>query len=180
MLKLKNNSDKRKNEFNPYAIDKLNNIKPGVKIGFLKFWVSGAAFFLTFTAFQLATLDLLVVLYLLMVLAVEYIINKVIVWMNNDRNPTLSYLPHHVNRKSIKSVFATMGFVLVMILGTYFAIEGIMSLGVPSIGMIMFGFDYVGIDPITFGVVYWLVDLVWITIKNKVFIKKQVGSEKNV
>ncbi|HBY65315.1 MAG TPA: hypothetical protein DEG42_02835, partial [Acholeplasmataceae bacterium] len=62
---MKNNKENKPNEFNPYSIDKLNNIKPGVKIGFLKFWVSGAAFFLTFTAFRIDTLDLLVVLYLL-------------------------------------------------------------------------------------------------------------------
>ncbi|HBG32173.1 MAG: hypothetical protein A2084_03575 [Tenericutes bacterium GWC2_39_45] len=175
---MKNNKENKPNEFNPYSIDKLNNIKPGVKIGFLKFWVSGAAFFLTFTAFRIDTLDLLVVLYLLMVLAVEYIINKVIVWMDNDRFPTLSYLPHHVNRKSIKSVFATMGYVLFMILGTYYLIEGIMSLGIPSIGMLMFGFDYVGIDPITFGLFYWVVDWIYLTVKNKVIFKNKNQSKE--
>jgi len=169
---LKNKIDKKQNELNPYSIDKLSNIKPGVKIGFLKFWVAGAAFFVTFTTFQLDIFDLLVLLYLIMVLATEYIINKVIVWMNNDRVPTLKYLPHHVNRKSLWSLLATMGYVLVMIIGSYYLIEGVLSLGVPSFGMILFGFDYVGVDPITFGVVYWIVDLIWITAKNKFFNKK--------
>jgi hypothetical protein len=114
----------------------------------------------------------------LMVLAVEYIINKVIVWMDNDRFPTLSYLPHHVSRKSIKSVFATMGYVLYMILGTYYLIEGIMSLGIPSIGMLMFGFDYVGIDPITFGLFYWVVDWIYLTVKNKVIFKNKNQSKE--
>ena len=169
---MKNKTDKKQNELNPYSIDKLSNIKPGVKIGFLKFWVAGAAFFVTFTTFQLDIFDLLVLLYLIMVLATEYIINKVIVWMNNDRVPTLKYLPHHVNRKSLWSLLATMGYVLVMIIGSYYLIEGVLSLGVPSFGMILFGFDYVGVDPITFGVVYWIVDLIWITAKNKFFNKK--------
>ncbi len=169
---MKNKIDKKQNELNPYSIDKLSNIKPGVKIGFLKFWVAGAAFFVTFTTFQLDIFDLLVLLYLIMVLATEYIINKVIVWMNNDRVPTLKYLPHHVNRKSLWSLLATMGYVLVMIIGSYYLIEGVLSLGVPSFGMILFGFDYVGVDPITFGVVYWIVDLIWITAKNKFFNKK--------
>ncbi len=169
---MKNKTDKKQNELNPYSIDKLSNIKPGVKIGFLKFWVAGAAFFVTFTTFQLDIFDLLVLLYLIMVLSTEYIINKVIVWMNNDRVPTLKYLPHHVNRKSLWSLLATMGYVFVMIIGSYYLIEGVLSLGVPSFGMILFGFDYVGVDPITFGVVYWIVDLIWITAKNKFFNKK--------
>lgn len=169
---MKNNKSENHNGFNPYGIDKLSNIKPGVKIGFLKFWVAGAAFFVTFTTFQLDIFDLLVLLYLLMVLCTEYIINKVIVWMNNDRVPTLKYLPHHVNRKSLWSLLATMGYVLVMILGTYYFIEGILGLGVPSIGMLLFGFDHVGVDPITFGLVYWLIDLLYLVIKNKIFSKK--------
>lgn len=169
---MKNKKPINQNEYNPYGIDKLSNIKPGVKIGFLKFWVAGAAFFVTFTTFQLDIFDLLVLLYLIMVLSTEYIINKVIFWMNNDRVPTLHYLPHHVSRKSLWSLLATMGYVLVMILGSYYLIEGILGLGVPSVGMLLFGFDYVGVDPITFGLVYWFVDFVYLTIKNKLLVKK--------
>jgi len=159
-------------------MDKLHDIKPGIKIGFLKFWVSGAAFFLTFTAFAFAVEDLLIAMFLLMVLGVEYIVNKVIVWMDNDQMPTLYYLPHHVERKSIFSLFATAGYVLVMIGTSYFAIEGLLSLGVPSIGMLMFGFDNIGIDPITFGLVYWLMDFIWLKVKNKIYPKYTIKEGK--
>jgi putative flippase GtrA len=164
--KLKNDPKKKPTEFNPYQIDKLSKIKPGVKIGFLKFWISGAAFFLTFTAIQTDILDLMFALLLILTLSVEYITNKVIVWMDNDRGNTLQYLPHHVKRKSMLSLFATMGYVAVMIVSSYFLIEGLMSIGIPSIGMIMFGFDNTGIDPITFGLVFWLMDFFWLVVKN--------------
>lgn len=167
MFILKTDPKKKQTEFNPYAIDKLNAIKPGVKIGFLKFWISGAAFFLTFTAFQSDILDLLLALLLILTLAVEYVTNKVIMWMDNDRGKTLKYLPHHVRRKSMLSLYATMGYVVVMILSSYVLIEGLMSIGIPSIGMIMFGFDNIGIDPITFGLVFWLMDYLWLIAKNK-------------
>jgi hypothetical protein len=162
MSKLKNDRNQKPTEFNPYAIDKLNKIKPGVKIGFLKFWISGAAFFLTFTAFQADMLDLFFALLLILTLAVEYVTNKVIIWMHHDKAPTLKYLPHQVQRKSMLSLFSTMGYVAVMILLSYLFIESLMSIGIPSIGMIMFGFDFTGIDPITFGLVFYLMDQVWL------------------
>jgi hypothetical protein len=165
------NKKKNNQEFNPYSIDRLHNIKPGIKIGFLKFWISGAVFFLTFTAFYIDYLDLLIALYLLLVLSVEYIINKVIVWMDNDKFPTLSYLPHHIRRKSILSLLATMGYVLVMVLSSYFFIEFLLSLNIPSIGMILFGMENEGVDPISFGLIYLLMDYIWITIKNKLYKK---------
>lgn len=166
---MKTNKKKPKNqELHPYSIDKLNNIKPGVKIGFLKFWVSGAAFFLTFTAFQRDPVDLFIAMYFILVLGVEYIVNKVIVWMHNDKYPTLSYLPHHAQRKSMVSLLLTMLYVAVMVLVTYFAIEKLLSFGIPSIGMLMFGSENIGIDPITFGIVYMLADYGWISIKNAI------------
>lgn len=175
MSKLKNNTNKKEinnNQLHPYSIDKLSNIKPGVKIGFMKFWVAGAAYFLTFTAFQSDPLDLMVVLYLILILGVEYIINKVIVWMHNDKYPTLSYLPHHVNRKSILSLMMTAAYVLVMLLTSYYFIEFLLDLGVPSIGMIFFGFENKGNDPITFGLVFVLMDWIWLMIKNAIYKKK--------
>lgn len=123
-------------------------------------------------------LDLFVALILILVIGVEYIINKVIEWMNNDKQPTLKYLPHHVNRKSILSLLMTFVYVLVMVAGSYLLIEGFMSLGIPSIGMLMFGLDNVGIDPITFGLVYVLVDYLWITAKNLIRKKIKERSEK--
>lgn len=98
--------------------------------------------------------------------------------MNNDKQPTLKYLPHHVNRKSILSLLMTFVYVLVMVAGSYLLIEGFMSLGIPSIGMLMFGLDNVGIDPITFGLVYVLVDYLWITVKNLIRKKIKERSEK--
>ena len=71
MSKLKTNKKQEDpQKLNPYSIDKLSNIKPGVKIGFMKFWVAGAAYFLTFTAFRSDVLDLLVALYLILILGI--------------------------------------------------------------------------------------------------------------
>ncbi len=168
MSKLKNDVNKTPNQgdFNPYSIDKLSNIKPGLKIGFMKFWVAGAAYFLTFTAFQGDGLDLMVALFFIMVLGTEYISNKVIMWMNNDKQPTLHYLPHHVKRQSVFSLLMTALYVLVMLVSSYFFVEGMLSIGIPSIGMIFFGFENRGNDPITFGLVFWLMDAVWLFAKH--------------
>jgi uncharacterized membrane protein len=172
MSKLKNKPDH--DGFNPYGIDKLANIKPGVKIGFMKFWFSGAAFFVTFTALSIDTYDVLdrfVLLVLILTLAVEFISNKVIIWMNNDKTPTLKYLPFYIKRSSILSILASMGFVIVMVICSVYFVELMMLIGIPSIGMLMFGFENRGIDPITFGIVYLLMDYLWITVKNLILKK---------
>ena len=171
MSKLKKNNH---DGFNPYAIDKLSNIKPGVKIGFMKFWFSGAAFFITFTALAVDSYDILdrfVLLVLILTLAVEFISNKVIVWMNNDKQPTLRYLPFYIKRSSILSLIASLIYVILMVIAIYYFIELFMMIGIPSVGMLMFGFDNTGIDPITFGIVYWLIDLLWITLKEVILNK---------
>ena len=168
---MKNNKRQEPQELNPYSIDKLSNVKPGVKIGFMKFWVAGASYFLTFVAFQSDVLDLLVALYLILILGMEYIVTKVINWMNNDKQPTLKYLPHHVNRKSILSLGMTALYVLVVGAGSYFLIEGLLDLGIPSFGMLFFGFEAKGNDPITFGLIFLLVDWIWISIKNLIYKK---------
>ncbi len=168
MFTLKNNHSKKDqpHQFNPYSIDKLSTIKPQVKIGFMKFWVAGAAFFLTFTALQYDPLDLLVVMILIMILGTEYVVNKVIIWMNNDRQPTLKYLPHHIKRSSVLSLMMTGVYVIVLVLASYFLIEGLLTLGIPSIGMIFFGFENRANDPITFGLVFMGCDMIWVYVKN--------------
>lgn len=166
MLKLKNKPDHE--GFNPYAIDKLAHIRPGIKIGFMKFWFSGAAFFVTFTALAVDTYDILdrfILLVLILTMAVEFISNKVIVWMNNDKTPTLHYLPFTVKRSSILSLLASFLYVTVLVIAIYYTVELLLTVGIPSIGMLMFGFDNSGIDPITFGLLYFAIDWVWITVK---------------
>ena len=172
MSKLKNKNEHE--GFNPYAIDKLANVKPGVKIGFMKFWFSGAAFFVTFTALSINAYDILdrfVLLVLILTIAVEFISNKVIIWMNNDKQPTLKYLPFHLKRSSIWSLIASLVYVIILVIVIYYFIELMMLIGVPSVGMLMFGFENKGIDPITFGLVYWFMDWIWITVKQFILIK---------
>lgn len=86
-------------------------------------------------------LDLMVALYLILILGTEYIVNKMIVWMHNDKYPTLNYLPHHVNRKSLLSLLMTGFYVLFMLVSSYYLIEFLLDLGVPSVGMLFFGFE---------------------------------------
>lgn len=67
-----------------------------------------------------------------------------------------------------------------MITASYFAIEGLLSIGIPSIGMLFFGFDNIGIDPITFGLVYWVMDFIWLQVKNRVYPKYMIKENQNV
>jgi|GEM_PF-1145098 len=109
---------KKKDELTPYSSDKLSKVKPGVKIGFLKFWVAGAVYLLSFSTPFFVSQDgstEILMFFLLFVLITEYLVNKMIIWMNNDNQPTLRYLPFfYTNPKSVKGLGLTLVYALIM------------------------------------------------------------------
>ncbi|MBE0700443.1 MAG: hypothetical protein IH571_02040 [Acholeplasmataceae bacterium] len=149
----------------PYLVDKLSSIPASVKIGFLKFWLVGAVFFAVVNGLPVRfdVLDRLVIYYLLLVLGVEYISNTIILWMDTDQIPTKMHLPHEVNRRSFLSIPATAGYVLIMMLATYFFLEFWVSLSLPTIGDII---SQSTSDPFSFALVFLIFDYLWIQARN--------------
>jgi hypothetical protein len=168
MSKKKKTNNNRTN--NPYFVDKLASIPPHVKIGFLKFWLAGASFFLTFNGLPYAFdfLDRAVMLFLVLILGIEYISNMIIIWMHTDQIDTKKYLPHEVDRKSFLSFIATAGYLAIMILAIHFTLELWVSIGLPTIGDIM---SEQTADPFSFALLFLLYDYIWYTTRG--FIKNR-------
>ncbi len=167
---MKNDQDKLKdgrNNLDPYAIDKLAKIPAGVKVGFLKFWAAGATYY--FIAIPVGPylkddLDLIVILCLVLGLVIEYIVNNIIRWMNNDKQKTLQYCFYE--KKSLASLFINIlyaTFMVILIYLTYFLISLIFTkLNIDLIQGVGFG-----AEPTIFGILFFLYDLVVIKIKGK-------------
>ncbi len=171
MSKKKMNNQKQSNQ-NPYLVDKLAKIPASVKIGFLKFWLAGAVFYMTVLGLPLsfAWLDRLVVLILVLTLGVEYVSNKIIIWMDHSKQHTLNYLPHHVDRQSIKSLLATFGYVSLLVIGYHFVlILWVDILLLPTIGIII---SESMLDPFSFGIYFYVVDRFWLFIRERIINKK--------
>lgn len=175
---MKNNKQDNNEKIDVYSSDKLSKIKPGVKIGFLKFWIGGAIFFFVFSGLGTGfdTLDRLVISGLILTLAVEFLVNKIIIWMNTPQQYTLKYLPYHFDRSKILSLLFAFIYAATMFVASYYAIEGIMAL-LDHWGWVQTN----AIGPIFFGLVYALMDYIWITIKNLIFpqYRKKIMAKNN-
>lgn len=156
----------------PYGIDKLSNIKPGTKIAFIKYWIAGVTYLLSFMTPAFLSTDgstELLAFYLIFVLLIEYIANKMIIWMNNDANPTLKYLPFwYIKRTSVKGLLLTMLYGLIVVPATFLLARGLNDLlrliGWMTPAELITG-DGDGLEPISFGFIFLIVDFIYFHIK---------------
>lgn len=170
---------KTEGRLDPYAVDWLGKVPPGIKTALLKFWLYGACFFfIVFTpiASTLDWLDLMGVLYGVLVLAIEYLGNTLILWMDTPDKPTRKYLPHEINRKSFLSLLGTAGYVLVVFVLVNLTLYLLFDVwGLPPLGLAL---SESTADPITFGVLFLLYDFLWITLRS--LAKKALAKRKRV
>lgn len=173
----------------PYGIDKISRIRPGVKIGFLKFWLGGAVFLLSFmTIFYSNDMsNEFLVAFLLLTLGTEYVSNKFILWMDHPVTPTIIYLPFgYIDRRRLLSLLSSMLYALIALFSVslmYIGLHWLLGL----IGNALLGYPiYTGMilsfggtdtpDPITIGLLFLLFDFIWVSIRR--LIKKR--QNKNI
>lgn len=160
-LKTNNESNQRPN---PYLIDKLAKVPNWIKIDFLKFWVVGASFYFTINGLSLIMpiLDAMLVFFLVLILAIEYISNTIILWMHTEERPTKWYLPHEINRRSVLSLLGTALYCSIIGGLVLWILDVWVGWGFPTFGTIMSGAEG---DPITFALLFLGIDFLWITIR---------------
>lgn len=155
-------------KYDPYEIDKLSKIKPQYKIAFLKFWAAGAVYF--FIAIPLGpylsdVLDLIVALGIVIGIAIEYVINNVIRWMNNDNQKTIKYCLFE--KRSLLSLFFNVAYGIVMVFIIYYTYVGF-GLLIDAFELDFFtDFDFGG-EPVLFGLLFLLYDGILVFLKNKI------------
>lgn len=157
-------SKKKNNRQNPYFVDKFASIPARTKIGFLKFWLSGASFYVTVNGLpeRFDLLDRLVIMTLILILGVEYISNPIIAWMHHDQNDTKKYLPHQITRRSVFSLLATTVYVIVMVVLTVMFLDIWVAWKLPTIGDII---SQSTADPFSFALVFLMFDAAWMFIR---------------
>lgn len=173
---MKTNKAEEKRVGTPYFIDKFSTIKAVHKIGFLKFWVAGVSYFLAFMTLEAAArsdiLDQLFIIFILMGLLTEYVTNKVIMHMHRPDQDTHQYLPFKGNleRNKLKSLVLSFLYVAIMIgeaiILHVIIIELLNLIGFPSLGWLLQG-EQNSMDPISFGLYVWFLDLIWYKGRNK-------------
>lgn len=157
------------NPLNPYKIDKLARIPSFWKVLALKWWASGATYFFTFAVAGLAVLDQLVLMWMILVMVIEYLMNKVILWMSNDRDRTEKYLPYEFPRKSIFNLLSALVYAFIMIALNFLLVEHVFR-GY-TLDRLLF-LDQAGNGPLMFATLYVLLDLAWINLRQ--LIKRKI------
>lgn len=154
---------------NPYQTDKLAKVPSWLKILLLKFWVAAATFFFFGVANELidATSGTAADLYFVFIslgmgLMNEFITKNIVRYMKNSMDNTYRY--NMVNKKGTISLLLNIGYGLITVLPIMF-----ISSFLASKGWIFnfFGSDgFGGIEPITNGLIYIIIDFIYMVIKN--------------
>ncbi len=176
--------DKNKNEFNPYATDKLAKIPSWIKVLFLKYWVAAATLFffgignpLIISEGMKLTANAILPIYIFLALGLgllsEYITKQFIRLMKTSTDNTYRF--NLVNGKGIKSLVLNIIYAFIIL--------------IPMLSILVFlarhnlVFDVfaengqkAAIEPFTGGFVYIFLDAVFVSIKN--FIVYQYKNHK--
>ena len=161
------NKNKAPDQPDPYKIDKLAMIPAWAKAAFIKFWVAGAIcyfFLFSFLLSSFATLDKIVFTGIMLVIIFDLIVNPMMLYFESEK---LEYHPYILLPYSAKKVWTLLINIPVGILIVWLINVGY-SILVPNIGIIK------GVEPISFGLMYLIIDMVIVSIKNiiiKTFLK---------
>ena len=167
-------------EINPYEVDKLAKVPSWIKILLLKYWAAAAASFLLFgvselglvlyyandddEVFQVETnVKLILLLGLFFAIFANYVVRVFVRLMYNRRDNT--YRLNLINFKGVLSFVASLAYNLVMAILVFVLNVGVLS----KYGLVLDPFGTtggIGIEPFTVGLLYIILDGVFIIIKN--------------
>ena len=175
---MKKNKVKDENvDINPYQVDKLAKVPSWIKILLLRYWAAAAACFLLFGISELGlniyqegeyaavelNVKLLLLLALFFAIFTNYVVRVFVRLMYNRRDNT--YRLNLINFKGVLSFVASLAYNLVMAILVFVLNVGVLS----KYGLVLDPFGTtggIGIEPFTVGLLYIILDGVFIIIKN--------------
>lgn len=171
----------QQDKINPYEIDKLSKIPSWLIILLLKFWAASAAVYFSLIGGISIGLDfsqwsepssvieklnqdekIIIVLAVALALALNYIVKPIIRLMNNGNNDTYKF--NMINGRGIIYLFVTFLYTFILSIILYF-----ITLVLSYYGLVLDLFSTtgsVGIDPLTYGFCFILVDGIFVLLKD--------------
>lgn len=182
---MKQQKEKIDNELNPYELDKLSKVPSWLIISFMKFWAAAAAIFFVgisndifdFSAsetqdpyaIQAQSLALIIVFAVFLAVFIGVMVRPFVRLMYNRRNNTYKY--NMVNCKGIKSFFLNLIYMFPMSFILYF-----LTIFLSDLGLVLDPFGTTGgtgIEPLTYGFCFLIVDTIFCFIKNGIIELRQ-------
>ena len=182
---MKKNKVKDENmDINPYEVDKLAKVPSWIKILLLRYWAAAAACFLLFGISELGlniyaegeyaavelNVKLIILLALFFAIFSNYVVRVFVRLMYNRRDNT--YRLNLINFKGFLSFVVALGYNLVLAILVFILNVGVLS----KYGLVLDPFGTtggIGIEPFTVGLLYVILDGIFIIIKDVIVMLAQ-------
>lgn len=152
----RNGKDK---EFDPYKTDFLGRVPTWIKAIFIKFWFAGMVCYFIMMGLQIASaLDSAVLTGLVLGLVVELLVNPIFRFMESDKKEFNAYMMFPFPFKAYWTFFANV---------IYYIIIGVL-VAMTYTFLISSGALAFGVEPLLFGVITVIEDMLFIGIKDGV------------
>ena len=152
----------------PYAIDRVARIPTWLKVFLMKFWLAGAVYF--FAGWGLFTntidkLDEILIIGVILGAVIDLFLNRILKWMKTPDMNTDKYL--FVTYKGFFSFLLNILYAVAVTLIIAYAYTGI-NLAIIAIFHLQDTSIPFGVEPIGFGILFYLLDLLFVTIRVKI------------
>ncbi len=168
-------SEKDKDQhFDPYELDRLGKVSTSLKVNVVKWWCAGAIMYLFGIAmYMLDVLDYMFLIMFVNGLSYEYIIKNIVKVFEPRKDYRVKYLPFE--KAGVKSLFLMQLYSMYLMFG-FLTTWGLISYTLD----VLFGVGAIGTEPITFGLITLLCDIIGIFVIRKVtlIIKKTRGKKE--
>lgn len=171
----------KQNDLKPYKVNRLSKIPTGLKVFVLKSWTAGVVFYFIFMSFEIFNIlpqheDRWLVSGLILILLNEFFINLLIKSMELKKTNQRKHAMLIGFKYSIVANIPYISFVVIttIMLGTLFFKAGV------SLSVIFMPSEPATWEPFTFGLLYYIVDSIYILIVRLIKLLINKGKGKKV
>lgn len=170
----------KQKQFDPYKNDFLSRIPTWLKALFIKFWFAGlACYFIMFGLDISDSLDNMILLGAVMGLIVDVLVNPIFRFLESDRREYNAYMMFPFPFKAFWTFFTNIIYYVIIVICVNYCYYGLDMLINYIAGRTDF-YIAVGVEPLLFGVICVMVDMVFIGIKDGIvaLVKKLSNRKK--
>ena len=154
----------KEKQFDPYKTDFLGRVPTWIKALFVKFWFSGMVCFFILWGIGIQDEDAILLVGIVLGIVVDVLVNPLFRYMESDRKEYNEYMMFPFPFKAIWTFFANLFYYIVVMLCVnlcYFGLNQLINLIKATEEMY-----YLGVEPLLFGIICVIVDMVFIGIKD--------------
>lgn len=153
----------KEKQFDPYKTDFLSKVPVWIKAMFVKWWFAGMVCWFFMFGIGQSGLDAVALIGLVLGIVVDILVNPIFRYMETDRKEYNAYMMFPFPFKAIWTFFANVCYYMVVMIGVNYCYLGI-NLLINEISSSLEHF--VAVEPLLFGILAFIVDMIFIGVKD--------------